>query len=75
MLAYLFDEIIHSEDYLTQTYPDIPLLSVIPDMTAARQRSGGYYGYGYGYESSDPKSRRRGESSPEAAKPTSVSDG
>ena len=69
VLAYLFDEIIHSEDYLTQTYPDIPLLSVIPDMTAARQRSGGYYGYGYGYGSSGPKRRHHGEASanPEAS--------
>ena len=44
VLAYLFDENIHSEDYLTQTYPDIPLLSVIPDMMVTKQRSG-YYGY------------------------------
>ena len=44
ILAYLFDENIHSEDYLTQTYPEIPLLSVIPDMTVTKQRSG-YYGY------------------------------
>ena len=75
VLAYLFDEIIHSEDYLTQTYPDIPLLSVIPDMTAARQRSGGYYGYGYGYESSDHRKRRHGEAPSDAAKPSSVSGG
>ena len=45
ILAYVFDENIRSEDYLTQTYPDIPLLSVIPDMSVSRQRSGGYYGY------------------------------
>lgn len=44
VMAYVFDENIHSEDYLTQTYPDIPLLSVIPDMTVTKQRSG-YYGY------------------------------
>ena len=44
ILAYLFDENIRSEDYLTQTYPDIPLLTVIPDMTVTKQRSG-YYGY------------------------------
>ena len=45
VLMHLFDENIHTEDYLTQTYPDIPLLSVIPDMTSSKQRSGGYYGY------------------------------
>ena len=49
ILVYLFDENIHSEDYLTQYYPDIPLLSVIPDMTTSRQRSGYGYGYGYGH--------------------------
>ncbi len=49
VLTYLLDENIHSEDYLSQSFPDIPLLSVIPDMHASRQRSGGYYGYGYGY--------------------------
>ena len=46
-LVYYFDENIKSEDYLTQTYPDIPLLAVIPDMSSAK-RSGGYYGYGDG---------------------------
>jgi len=54
ILAYLFDENIHTEDYLTQTYPDIPLLSVIPDMTVTKQRSG-YYGY----QSSDAASRKK----------------
>ena len=71
VLAYLFDEVIHSEDYLTQTYPDIPLLSVIPDMTAARQRSG--YGYGYGYASSDARRRHHGDTPPDAAKASSAS--
>ena len=47
ILAYLFDENIRSEDYLTQNYPDIPLLSVIPDMSSASRRAG-YYGYQYG---------------------------
>ena len=69
VLAYLFDEVIHSEDYLTQTYPDIPLLTVIPDMTGARQRSG--YGYGYGYEASGTRKRREAPS--DSAKASSVS--
>ncbi|MCR5005361.1 MAG: hypothetical protein K6A77_05610 [Clostridiales bacterium] len=47
ILAYLFDENIRSEDYLTQNYPDIPLLAVIPDMSVSGKR-GGYYGYQYG---------------------------
>ena len=54
ILAYLFDENIRSEDYLTQTYPDIPLLSVIPDMTVTKQRPG-YYGY----QSSNAANRRK----------------
>ena len=46
LLAYFFDEVIHSEDYLAQTYPEIPLLAVIPNMHPSKQRGG--YGYGYG---------------------------
>ncbi len=42
--VYLLDENIRSEEYLTQTYPDIPLLAVIPDMSVKSQRAG-YYGY------------------------------
>jgi capsular polysaccharide biosynthesis protein len=44
VLQYLLDENIHTEDYLTQTYPDIPLLAVVPDMTEGKGRErGGYY--------------------------------
>lgn len=46
VLMYLFDENIHSEDYLSQVYPDIPVLAVIPNMNPNRQRGG--YGYRYG---------------------------
>lgn len=53
VLAYMFDENIRSEDYLTNTYPDIPLLAVIPDMTTSRQRSG------YGYQSSGTSKKNR----------------
>ena len=49
VLIYLLDDKIHSEEYLTQTYADIPLLSVIPDMDPEGHRGG--YGYGYGYRS------------------------
>lgn len=44
----LFDETVRSEDYLTQNYPDIPLLAVVPDMDSSKNRNG--YGYGYGYD-------------------------
>ena len=45
IVTHLFDENIRSEDYLTQTYPDIPLLAVIPDMNPSKQSSGSDYGY------------------------------
>ena len=50
ILLHMLDESIRSEDYLTQTYPDIPLLAVIPDMNPSRQSGGryGYHSYGYG---------------------------
>ena len=47
VLIYLLDDKIHSEEYLTQTYAEIPLLSVIPDMDPEGHRGG----YGYGYRS------------------------
>ena len=53
VLAYMFDENIRSEDYLTHTYPDIPLLSVIPDMTISKQRSG------YGYQTAESAKKKR----------------
>lgn len=61
VIAYMLDENIYSEDYLTQNYGDIPLLSVIPDMNEGQH--GGYYGYGgsyghsYGYAASAAKHR------------------
>lgn len=58
IVIYLTDENIRSEDYLTQNYPDIPLLAVIPDMTSSRH-SGGYYS-AYQRQSST-KSRQKGK--------------
>jgi capsular polysaccharide biosynthesis protein len=60
VLRYLLDEKIHSEDYLTHTYPDVPLLAVVPDMD---DKKGKGYGEGY-YGSSSGQDRRhsRGES-------------
>ena len=68
ILAYLFDENIHTEEYLTQTYPDIPLLAVIPDMTETKQRSG-YYGY----QSSSAASRKSVSSKTQELKSNSKS--
>ena len=42
----LFNNSVRSEDYLTETYPDIPLLTVIPD-TAPGKEYGYYKKHGY----------------------------
>ena len=41
-----FNNSVRSEDYLTETYPDIPLLTVIPD-TAPGKEYGYYKKHGY----------------------------
>jgi capsular polysaccharide biosynthesis protein len=64
LLQYLLDENIRTEDYLTQTYPNIPLLAVVPDMTEGKGKDrGGYYGYG------QSSSSRSGTASKSASKP------
>lgn len=47
VVQFLLDTEIHSESYLLNTYPDIPLLTVVPDINASSHGHG--YGYGYGY--------------------------
>ena len=54
----LFNNSVRSEDYLTETYPEIPLLTVIPDTATGKESS--YYkrrGYSkkYGYYNSYAK--------------------
>jgi capsular polysaccharide biosynthesis protein len=39
VLRYLLDDKIHSEDYLTHTYPDVPLLAVVPSMNGKRGKA------------------------------------
>lgn len=41
--ADLMDEQIHDTDYLTQTYGDIPILTVVPDLLAKSKSSYHYY--------------------------------
>lgn len=41
ILRFLMDSIIRDEEYLIETYKDIPVLTVIPDLTA--EDDGGYY--------------------------------
>lgn len=56
VLLELFDDLIRSEDYLTQTY-DVPILATIPEL-AESSGHGKSYGYGYGY---GQKSKQEGE--------------
>lgn len=42
ILLDLFDDIVHTEDYLTQKF-DLPLLAVIPDLMESKGHSYGYY--------------------------------
>ena len=58
IIIYLFDENIRSEDYLTQTYPEIPLLAVIPDMNSGRHGSGYYRAYQKTTEKTKQKGKR-----------------
>ncbi|MBQ4055143.1 MAG: hypothetical protein IJD17_05470 [Clostridia bacterium] len=43
----LMDTTMRSEDYLTQNYPEIPVLAIVPDMYETKKRSYSYY-YSYG---------------------------
>ena len=51
----LFDQYIRSEDYLLQTFPDIPVLGVIPDLDSSGHHRDRYYSSHY------YTSRREGE--------------
>lgn len=47
VIRYLLDDSIHTEDYLTDNYPNVPLLSVIPDLITGKTGNGyGYSKYG-----------------------------
>ena len=54
VISYLRDDIIHSEEYLTKTYPNVPLLTVIPDLFNTKNN-----GYGYYHSSSSSNSSAR----------------
>lgn len=43
LLASFFDDVIHDEEYLLQTY-DVPVLATIPDLTVKTSGKYGYYG-------------------------------
>lgn len=42
--VYLFSGKIHDEDYLAQAYPDVPLLTVVPDQRRGGKERADYYG-------------------------------
>lgn len=55
ILRFLMDSIIRDEEYLLEVYKDIPVLTVIPDLS--NEDSGGYYyGYGKSYDKARPSS-------------------
>jgi len=49
VVMFLLDTEIHSESYLLRTYPNIPLLTVVPDVNSSGRGYGYSYGYGYGH--------------------------
>ena len=51
VLIEVLDDQIRSEGYLLENYPDIPLLTVIPDLMGDRDRKGYYYYKGGYYRS------------------------
>lgn len=61
-LMQLLDTIIHDEEYLLKTYPNIPVLAVIPDLTDSGPSAYGKYAEKYGnYASSAEKSEKEGK--------------
>lgn len=55
ILRFLMDTIIRDEEYLAETFKDIPVLTVIPDL--GEEDAGGYYYYSKSYD----KSRNNGK--------------
>lgn len=59
VVLFLMDTEIHSESYLLNTYPNIPLLTVVPDVNAASHAYAYGYGYGYGHKQSAQQSTNK----------------
>ncbi len=45
LIAEMLDQYIRSEEYLLQTFSDIPVLAIIPDLDESTVKSGDYYYY------------------------------
>ena len=72
ILRYMLDDQIHEEGYLTQTYPNIPLLAVVPDMLASEGKGYYYYSSSGGSDktkSSNGKKKAREELPPKTQQP------
>lgn len=77
VLMYLLDTKVRSEDFLLETYKDIPILATVPDLNQSSK--GGYYGYkkayaksknskkSYAYSAAAARSRAAAESSRQKA--------
>ena len=68
IIRYMFDDQIHEEEYLTQTYPNIPLLAVVPDMLSSESKGYYYYAPSGGDRGSSGRSTPR-ETHPRPASP------
>lgn len=54
----ILDDQIRSEEYLLENFPDIPLLTVVPDLIEDQSRKGYYYYHRREYRSEDDAGRR-----------------
>jgi len=75
IFMYMMDTKIRNEDYLLDTYKDIPILTTVPDLSQSGK--GGYYGYRKAYASGSKKDKQlvqKGASKPVAKASTGSSD-
>ena len=63
------DNQIRSEDYLLETYPEIPLLSVVPDMLAEKHHDNYYYYNQYAESAPEEKKEKPHKKKKKAKKP------
>ena len=54
----MMDTTMRGEEYLTQNYPDIPVLAIVPDMYESKKRPYSYYYSSYGRSSSKSREKR-----------------
>lgn len=54
----MMDTTMRGEEYLTQNYPDIPVLAIVPDMYESKKRPYSYYYSSYGRSSSKSRGKK-----------------